>query len=736
MNINASIDLLCMGCMAIREADGVCTHCGFDEESYISAPHHLPLRTILNGKYLIGRVLGEGGFGITYLGWDLNLDLQIAVKEFYPTGFVTRENTTTNTVTPFTGEKEQFFQTGRNKFVEEAKRLAKFYALPGIVSVKDFFLENGTAYIVMEYVEGETLKQRLANAGGKLPALQVFEMMKPLMGSLSEIHNVGIIHRDISPDNIMITKGGIIKLLDFGAARDFSGSGNRSLSVMLKPGYAPEEQYRTRGKQGPWTDVYSLCATMYKAITGITPDESSERMRNDEVKRPSQLGIAITAQQENALMRGMEVLQENRMQSVEELSVELYEGMEEEITIPLPKPTPQPEPPKPTPPAQDWITSFKSFINRNKKWIGAVCAALVIIIVVLANGIGKSHNSVQVINSSSRESESVSSSDLPSESSSSVQSAATNSVAAQSSTVQTTAIPSSTVQSAAAQSKSSSSTTGSAINKRGNSAGNIMNLGSVAQQGDWIYYSSNDGNKLYKIKKDGSGRIKLNDDKSWFINVVDDWVYYCGKDLQLYKIKVDGSGKTKLNDDTSSYINVVGDWVYYSNESAGKNLYKIKTDGTGRTKLSDDICCDINVVGDCVYYLNDSEYRKLYKIKTDGTGKTKLNDDQIDKLNVVGDWMYYTDGYELYKMKTDGTGKTKLNDDQIEELNAVGGWMYYTNFNDDDKIYKIKTDGTGRTKLNDDTSSYINVIDDWVYYYKSNKEYRIKIDGTERQEVK
>lgn len=324
MNRTDSPDLLCMGCMEYRQIGGACPFCGFDEKNYTPAPHHLPARTILAGKYLVGRVLGEGGFGITYIGWDLNLDIKLAIKEYYPTGFVTRETTVTSTVTPYTGEKGDFFRSGREHFVEEAKRLAKFYTMPGIVSVKDFFLENNTAYIVMEYIEGPTLKKKLSDSGGKLPADEVFAMMQPLVRSLAEVHKAGIIHRDISPDNIMLTKDNKIKLLDFGAARAFTGSGNRSLSVMLKPGYAPEEQYRSRGAQGPWTDVYALCATIYRCITGVTPDESSERVRHDELQPPSAAGASIAPRLEKALMQGMAVLQENRIHSMEQLGTAFY----------------------------------------------------------------------------------------------------------------------------------------------------------------------------------------------------------------------------------------------------------------------------------------------------------------------------------------------------------------------------------------------------------------------------
>ena len=149
---------LCMGCMKEKTAPGPCPHCGFAPAAYEPSPHHLPPETILNGKYIVGKVLGEGCFGITYLGWDINLELKVAIKEYYPNGFVTREATAGNTVTVLTGYRTEFFQKGLEKFVDEARRLAKFWGLPGIVAVKDYFQENKTAYIVMEFVEGETLK--------------------------------------------------------------------------------------------------------------------------------------------------------------------------------------------------------------------------------------------------------------------------------------------------------------------------------------------------------------------------------------------------------------------------------------------------------------------------------------------------------------------------------------------------------------------------------------------------
>ncbi|MCL2663091.1 MAG: serine/threonine protein kinase [Oscillospiraceae bacterium] len=317
----------CMSCFTQHAAPvNLCPVCGYDETAQEFPPHLLRPRTILNGKYLLGKVLGQGGFGITYIGWDLNLNIKVAIKEYYPSGFVTREATSMGnaTVQPFTGSQGDFFLRGREKFINEAQTLARFFALPGIVSIKDYFQENGTAYISMEYIDGRTLKDYLSQMGGKLPAGQIFDMMKPVMTSLAEIHNAGLIHRDISPDNIMISKEGYMKLLDFGAARDFTDSGNKSMSIMLKPGFAPEEQYRSRGVQGPWTDVYALSATIYKCITGVTPEESVERVHEDQVKPPSSLGFSVDPTQEAALMKGMAVLQKNRFQNVPELYASLH----------------------------------------------------------------------------------------------------------------------------------------------------------------------------------------------------------------------------------------------------------------------------------------------------------------------------------------------------------------------------------------------------------------------------
>ncbi len=328
----------CYNCMnPINDNTGVCPHCG-QTPFGVNPIHQLKTGTMLKDRYLIGKSLGQGGFGITYIGRDTLLNKRVAVKEFYPNGYAYRDHEVTAVIT-ITSSGQTVFRNAKKRFLEEAQTLARFSEESGIVSVQDFFEENNTAYIVMEYLDGITLK-RFVEAKGKIPANPLIKVMIPLIKALGKVHEQGIIHRDISPDNIILLRNGSIKLLDFGAAREFGG--DHSLSVMLKPGYAPEEQYRSRGRQGPWTDIYALCATMYFCLTGTKPDESVERMVDDTLRRPSELGANITQAQESVLLRGMAVRAADRYQSMQELVAAL-------IRPPAPKDNPVPPIP-PSPP--------------------------------------------------------------------------------------------------------------------------------------------------------------------------------------------------------------------------------------------------------------------------------------------------------------------------------------------------------------------------------------------------
>lgn len=316
----------CPNCMqALSQGEDKCPHCGFDVAGYEEKKNCLKPFTVLQNKYMLGRVIGVGGFGITYLGFDLNLQTYIAIKEYFPDSFASRgASGDENTVSPMES-KSEIYNKGLTRYVEEARNLSKFYNLQGIVSVKDFFYENGTGYIVMEFINGINLKEYLKNNGGTLPEQTVLGLMKPVFESLFQIHNSGLVHRDISPDNIMVDKDGKIKLIDFGSARGQSTSeSDKTYTVILKHGYAPSEQYYAKGKQGAWTDIYSLCATMYKMLTGQVPPNSVERMEEDTYVPVSAMGIAISQRTEMVLAKGLAVRYQDRYQNIGELLNDLY----------------------------------------------------------------------------------------------------------------------------------------------------------------------------------------------------------------------------------------------------------------------------------------------------------------------------------------------------------------------------------------------------------------------------
>ncbi len=370
-------NMTCMNCMKeLHESGGICPHCGFSNAVCENAAHQLPCGSILAGAYLVGRVLGQGGFGITYIGYDLNLNVRVAIKEYYPEGSVTRDMRTQSTVLILSEDRRAGFEAGKDRFVQEARVLAQFVGEKGIVGVRSFFHENGTAYIVMDFVEGQTLKAYVAKRGGKLPVDEVLRRFEALFQPLSRVHAAGLLHRDISPDNIMLTKDDSLVLLDFGAARQISEFGEHSNTINVKHGFAPEEQYRKRGEQGAWTDVYALCATIYRLITGVTPPQALDRLTNDvTIASPSSLGAKLTDSQERALLHGLAVRSIHRTPTLKQLHDELYDGNFGD-DIPLP-----PDPPNPP-------TKWKKYLPYAVAGL-AVVVALAVLISALGNGAGK-----------------------------------------------------------------------------------------------------------------------------------------------------------------------------------------------------------------------------------------------------------------------------------------------------------------------------------------------------------
>ena len=325
----------CFGCMQkLENTEGICPHCGFDFTRYSKNEEEFALRpgTILQGRYVIGKVLGKGGFGITYIGYDMSLDIRVAVKEYYPEGFVgrdARQSESLNWYSTRTGAQNVI--KSRESLIKEARNMAKIDTLPTVVRVRDVLVANQTAYLVMDYVEGETLKN-LVMKNGPISYEKICTYFLPIMEDLSRIHEKGIIHRDISPDNIMLEANGKMRLLDLGAAKDLyrldveQGKEDEpvpaSTQMVLKHGFSPMEQYRTHGGIGPWTDVYAMTATVYYLMSGKVLPTPMDRLLDKEQEEKVQGTInklSVPEKTKEGMKKGLAILKDDRIKSMDEL---------------------------------------------------------------------------------------------------------------------------------------------------------------------------------------------------------------------------------------------------------------------------------------------------------------------------------------------------------------------------------------------------------------------------------
>ena len=384
----------CMKCMhPLAAGETVCPECGRAYGSANAETFALKPGTILEGKYLVGEMLGQGGFGITYIGFDLLLEQKVAIKEYYPmsTGMVSRDGHSTvvwsSAMMGKTGT-----QKGFDSFLKEARKMAKLGGIPGVVGVKSVFIQNETAYIVMDFIEGETLLKKLQK-NGPMDFDSCVKLMTPIMQALSEVHEHGIIHRDISPDNIMVRPDGKLILLDLGAAKDLDIQGNdgsvQSSQMVAKHGFSPIEQYSKSGKVGPWTDIYAMAATIYYCCTGILPPPATDRTIDDTLACQP----LLTQAQFDILADCMRMRPQDRPQSMDTL-LQMLTHPQGEAKAEPPKPveqeTPPPEPtepevepaetkpePQPTPPPQPDAKPKRSF----PAWWAAVVVIVLGIII-------------------------------------------------------------------------------------------------------------------------------------------------------------------------------------------------------------------------------------------------------------------------------------------------------------------------------------------------------------------
>ena len=280
--------------------------------------NHLPVGHALESgsgrKYTLGLARGQGGFGITYIAMDLQTNQRVAIKEYYPVRCVERGGDHVSVVTK--PGMEQVFKGGMESFIKEGTLLFQLNTLPCVVHVQDWFKANGTAYLVMEFLDGMPLHSIVAGER-RIPAVRLMPLLPPLLRDLQQLHEADIVHRDIAPDNIMVMPDGTPKLLDFGSARAMEN--NKSMTVMLKQGFTPIEQYMSHGTQGPWTDIYALSATFYYCLTGVIPPSAPDRLYDENALRtPSSLKVeGLKPKEEAALLAGLRVQPTMRPQSVE-----------------------------------------------------------------------------------------------------------------------------------------------------------------------------------------------------------------------------------------------------------------------------------------------------------------------------------------------------------------------------------------------------------------------------------
>lgn len=318
----SEIGKICLRCMKTSDDVGICPHCGREKAGQLTWSKALAPGTILNNKILIGNILGKGGYGITYIGYDMLLEYRVAVKEFFPDEMVDRaeDGRTVLVLDEVNGEE---YQRETTAYLREARVLAEFSKFPGIVAIKDLFYENNTGYLIMEFLENGNLRKYVDSQGGWLGVKEALELMEPVISVLGRLHKSGLIHRDISPDNIMMDEDGSMKLIDFGGSKKV-GLNNQQV-FLGKWGFAPLEQMLSRlSEQGPWTDIYGICATLYCIMTSEVPQASYERNEKDELIDIAQYNINIDKKVAAGIMKGLSMNAKDRQQSIDELYKDLY----------------------------------------------------------------------------------------------------------------------------------------------------------------------------------------------------------------------------------------------------------------------------------------------------------------------------------------------------------------------------------------------------------------------------
>lgn len=778
--VNSKIDVkqevdrvqLCLGCMKQfgKEFD-VCPHCGFIVGTKPKFKDHLVPGTRLYGRYILGKVLGHGGFGVTYLAWDEKLSRAVAIKEFFPHAISTRSEGQTD-LSCYDEKSEEFFREGVKKMLDEGMRISKFSSNPHVVNIYDCFEENNTSYIVMEYLEGKDLKEYLAEKGGRLAPEEAIRFITPIINVLEVMHKEHLIHRDISPDNIYLCNSGEVKLLDFGSARLAVEDANKSLSIMVKRGYAPQEQYMSRSKQGPWTDIYAVCATLYKLITGKTPPDSNE-LGSVAVKSFSEFGINNCDELEKVILHGMESDYTARIQSAPELRNLLAAALN-----------------KPTQAKSKQNTVIKSVPDNKKQkeqkkfvikpaaaiitaTVSVLVCALICVIVFFPGG--KCGDDAKWNFSNDTLSISGSGEILPSyfsleengkcrkrygektlhivieegiscigeaafkafsDSCTSIKLPASLEVIESSAFAEMSGIE--TVYFSGTQSQWNDIIVGEAnssifsaelvfTSESNNEKTTQTQTSAVQPTATNSVNADQTPNSITVAPQNNRKAVNGNSVNDGLVSQAGEYVFYQNHDVKwaLYRMKPDGSENIEISSDNSWCINAYGDYVYYANADKGSAIYRVNADGSGKMELCSEACSLMVVTQEHIFFVNASDGKKLYRININGTGKTRISTEAVKHIAYQDGYVYYCLAQgEIYRIKSDATGKEKLNEAQSDYINLSGEWIYYRNVSDGNKIYRMKTDGSDNAVFSNNSAGFMNASEDKLYYQnKSDNNY-------------
>ena len=626
-------------------------------------PLALPQGTILAGQYVIDHALGQGGFGITYKATDHKTGQKVAVKEFFPETMATRTQTT---VTAFTGERGESFAYGKSCFLQEAETLAEFIGNKNIVKVHSYFEENGTAYFVMDFVEGTSFDQYIKEHGGRISYEDAERILLPVMDALSAVHGRGIVHRDVTPDNIYITKDGTVKRLDFGAARYSLGDKSRSLDVVLKHGFAPKEQYTRHGKQGPFTDVYTVGASFYFAITGRRPPDSIDRMDEDDLVPPSRLGVTISPAKEAAILQAMNVQPTERFQTMAAFKQALLAGpatsaqpqqstvQQRFFTAPVQQqggqipPSQVGAPPQmrpqggQIPPSQFGSQTQRMGQNNQlpvqngnkKKWIlpvsigGGVVALIAIIGIAVAIGTGIKNKEEQTAHY-----------DTVDEPGNNNNNTGNSGYGTADSEPETETQELSGIQN---------------VEILGNTPNNIMNYGMLAYDGTDAFLSYPGGHGLAGLYGNGDAAFLDEDGYVRCISIVGDQIYYINTGT-AYCVNRDGTGKTMIPE-LSAYekiatLYISEDCYYiYQNGYSDMGVLRCIVRGTGEVagELEIEDSAWLSFLNGYVYYLQDdsSGSRTMRRVPAnDIGGQSEL---VLDTETLSGGYLLVSEGKYVY----------------------------------------------------------------------------------------